>query len=103
MTLPQTGSDTFLSPKLWTLKAPTRSAADPTNLSTQTATSRIPGPPMAEAERVRDSLQVITLTIPHQGLLDLTQALALGESTFTHILQVSPAPPLPVVHQPLSL
>lgn len=47
MTLPQAGSDTLLSPKLWMLKAPMRSADAPVAPSAQSTASRTRGPPMA--------------------------------------------------------
>lgn len=53
MTPPQAGSDTLLSPKLWMLKAPMRSAAAPVAPSAQSVASRARGPPMARSGRAR--------------------------------------------------
>lgn len=49
MMLPQAGSVTLLSPKLWMLKAPMRSAAAPAAPRAQSAASRTWGPPMVES------------------------------------------------------
>lgn len=49
MMLPQAGSVTLLSPKLWMLKAPMRSAVAPAAPRAQSAASRTWGPPMAES------------------------------------------------------
>ena len=52
MTPPQAGSDTLLSPKLWMLKAPMRSAAAPAAPSAQSAAIRARNPPMARSGRL---------------------------------------------------
>lgn len=49
MMLPQAGSVTLLSPKLWMLKAPMRRAAAPAAPRAQSAATRTRGPHMAES------------------------------------------------------
>ena len=48
---PQPGSDTLLSPKLWMLKAPMRSAWAPAAPRAQSAANKVRGPPMARSGR----------------------------------------------------